>query len=321
MLLANELFGQYRANSRARQLRLSRAIEPTHALHHTSMPKVTYLVPTNRVDRFLRCALQSIDDDTYKDKSIVLVDNTMGEADAVELFVEQLGLRTPIQVVHCTAAGVSQALNAGLRVISSEYVARMDADDLVAPNRTTLQVDSLECAPQYVGLGSSASVINSLGVHIGRLSMPRISSIPEMRNSLRVENPYIHPSVMIRTKVLQEFGYSEWAVNCQDWDLWIRLALQGKLLGNLPARLLSYRQHPEQISVNKGKDENAHALRRALETLEPSYQGRYLFQRNYLEHRRPTFFETAQILVAELPKIRSIFAARKLAASLLRVYG
>lgn len=282
------------------------------------MARVVYLLPAHKINKHLGEALRSVDADPYGDKSILLVDNSLMPAMEMSDYCESLELSTRIDVVKCDERGVSEALNFGLNRIDSEYIARMDSDDLVVPGRTREQVDCLANNKRYSGLGSCALVVNDSGLVCGHLNMPQICSLEEMTNTLRVENPYIHPSVMMRTDVLQRFGYAEWGVNCEDWNLWVRMAKEGLLMGNLPGKFLKYRRHLNQVSVMNNFSERAVALRRTLSVLDSVFDDSYMFQRWYLERRKPSLSQLLEVVAREVPKLRNLYAARKLVTALGR---
>lgn len=281
------------------------------------MPRVTYLLPTNKINKYLWETLRSIDNDEYKDKSVVIIDNTLNNELNSDL-IEKLKINTPIKIVHCPLQGVAQALNVGIQLIDSEYTARIDGDDLIEPNRTETQVLILDNFKKLSGIGSAATTIDHNGHILGKLVMPKIDTIEVMKCTLEIENSYIHPSIMLRTKLLKEKKYSEWATNCQDWDLWIRMALDNQLIDNTKQKLIKYRLHNDQVSkidyINKNRD----ALKKTLQQLKPNEEINYFFQRVYLENKKPSYKEIVKILINQAPNIKSIFAARKLMSSLIR---
>lgn len=280
------------------------------------MARVVYLVPSHAVNKYLGEALLSIDADPYGDKSILVVDNSSSSEMEMSYYCESLGLTTPVRVVRCHERGVSAALNFGIDQIDCEFIARMDSDDLVVPGRTQEQVDRLVEYRQYSGFGSCAMLVNENGDITGRLNMPKIASIAEMKSTLRIENPYIHPSMMMRAEVLRRFKYAAWGVNCEDWDLWVRLAKEGFLVGNLSGNYLKYRRHSNQVSVLHDYEERAAPLRRTLSVLDETLVQSYMFQRWYLERSRPTLRQLLDILVNEVPRLRNFYSAKKLISAL-----
>jgi cellulose synthase/poly-beta-1,6-N-acetylglucosamine synthase-like glycosyltransferase len=78
--------------------------------------------------------------------------------------------------------------------------------------------------------------------------MNKLVEDEEIRRSIFIESPLLHPSVMFhRQAILEAGGYRNcaWA---EDYDLWLRLYLQGKRFGKVPETLLEWREHPGRLT-------------------------------------------------------------------------
>lgn len=141
--------------------------------------------------------------------------------------------------------GLGGALRAGLNVCSSEFVARMDADDIALDTRFQKQIDFLSRNPHIEVLGSYAYLINTAGEQIGERSVP-VSNAEIKR--LIWACPIIHPSVMFRRARILEVGSydADIAPRQEDYDLWIRAARKGITFHNLPECLIFYRVSREE---------------------------------------------------------------------------
>lgn len=92
-------------------------------------PKVTVIIPVYKVERYLRGAVQSVIDQTYKNINIILVDD--GSPDNCPQICDELGEKHDnITVIHKVNGGLSSARNAGLDSINNtDYVLFLDSDD------------------------------------------------------------------------------------------------------------------------------------------------------------------------------------------------
>ncbi|MCH7480189.1 MAG: hypothetical protein IIC79_02230 [Chloroflexi bacterium] len=73
-------------------------------------------------------------------------------------------------------------------------------------------------------------------------------SAEDLRREIFVESPVAHPSVMYRRAAVQEIGgYQEngWA---EDYDLWLRMYLDGAHFAKIPQVLLQWREHPQRLT-------------------------------------------------------------------------
>lgn len=159
-----------------------------------------------------------------------------------------------------TNKGLSECLNFGIQLAKGKYIARMDADDVMQPDRLKRQLDFLELNENYGLVASNLELINAEGLTIGEISCP--NSDTEIKKMLLKRNPFAHPSVMMRKTLLMNFGniYSKKFPHCEDYELWIRLSTKTKFYC-LPEKLLRYRMHSMQITSSKSRKVNFDVLR------------------------------------------------------------
>ena len=96
----------------------------------TAPPLVTVLLPTYNRREFLSAAVRSIHDQTFRDwRLLVLNDGGEDVSDVAAGFGDPR-----IECLALPHRGKAAALNAGLALVRSRYVAYMDDDDLVYPD-------------------------------------------------------------------------------------------------------------------------------------------------------------------------------------------
>ena len=97
------------------------------------MPKISVIVPIYNVEKYLNRCIDSITNQTYKNLEIILVDD--GSPDNCgKICDEYAGNDSRIRVVHKANGGSSSARNAGLDIMTGEYVMFVDSDDYIAPD-------------------------------------------------------------------------------------------------------------------------------------------------------------------------------------------
>src|SRR5439155_1302689 len=119
------------------------------------------------------------------------------------------------------------ALNLGLAHCRGELIARMDADDLVHPDRLRLQAEMLA---MDAALGAAGSLIDCiprpLSPGMARLErwLNQTVTAEQCRNARFIEAPLVHPSATFRRDALQG-GWEDhgWA---EDWDLQLRMVVR-----------------------------------------------------------------------------------------------
>lgn len=222
-------------------------------------PLVSVLLPTYNSSSYLRQSVESILRQTYKNFELIVVDDASEDGTAAVL--DDFDDSRIVRITFDKNQGIVNALNTALRRAKGSYVARMDADDIAKPDRLLCQVDFLEKHPDVVIVGTWIQ-------GFGRLRRPYIHRYPvangEIQSSQYFENPFAHPSVMIRLSVFDKLGkpYCPAFPYVEDWELWGRVFEFGKA-ANIPEELLFYRVHPSS-SNHRFSDVQKSAKKRLL---------------------------------------------------------
>jgi glycosyltransferase involved in cell wall biosynthesis len=192
---------------------------------------------------FVEEAAGSILQQTYRRTTLMLVcDGPVGRD--VDAFLKTL----PIDRVRISRfernRGLPAALNHMLDIVvredAWEFVARMDADDVSAPDRIAKQVAFLRSRPDVGIVGTWCVEIDERGRELFEKRLP--TEHDEMLAFMATRIPLIHPSVMVRASVFSGgTRYDESLRQMQDYDLWSRLAFDGVRMANIPEALLRFR--------------------------------------------------------------------------------
>lgn len=215
------------------------------------MPKVSVImgIYNEKNKKQTALAIDSILNQTYKDFEFMICDDGSDEA-CYQWLTEYCRKDGRIHIIRNeTNAGLSIALNHCLEHVSSEYVARMDADDLSKPVRIEKQVAFLESHKEYSLVGSNAELIDHNGIWGER----KLTEKPEKEDFLYT-SPFIHPSIVMRTEALRQLnGYSteKYALRVEDYDLFMRAYTQGMKGYNIQENLIQYRE--DRASYQKRK--------------------------------------------------------------------
>jgi len=174
------------------------------------------------------------------DMVVVTVDGPIGPALEAQL-AELVGSSpVPVELVRLPEnRGLATALNAGLAVIATEYVARMDADDVSHPERFARQLAAIEAD----GLDLVGSALAEFAGSIDHVVATRVPpSGAEIHRRAPWAQPFHHPTVVYRHAVVAAVGgYPTDVGGIEDYPLFARLLVGGALVENLPDPLLYYR--------------------------------------------------------------------------------
>ena len=128
---------------------------------------LTVLMPVRAVDEFLPIAVDSLKNQTFKDFicHILCGHLTKEELKCLSELVSGDD-RFVLHQLHLN--GIAFALNYGLNLVKTKYVARMDSDDISHPTRFEKQLNFLEGNPNYVMVGSRVIIVDEHGEKIVR---------------------------------------------------------------------------------------------------------------------------------------------------------
>jgi glycosyltransferase involved in cell wall biosynthesis len=220
-------------------------------------PTISVLMPVYNAERYVAQAVESILDQTFRDFEFLIVDDgsTDGSLEILKRFAAQ---DDRIRLISRPNTGYVVALNQMLALARGEFIARMDADDISAPNRFQIQLDYLNSHNEILVLGSAMRWIDPDGDLLRDHTPPSDHESIDQAHLKRLEAVICHPTTMIRRIAFEKVGYyNPDFFGAEDLDLWLRIAEIG-ILENLPDVLLSYRFHPQKVGIqHRGKQLNA----------------------------------------------------------------
>jgi glycosyltransferase involved in cell wall biosynthesis len=211
---------------------------------------ISIILPVFNAEKYLLECLQSIENQTYINWELVIINDgsTDNSHQIIVDFIQKVS--NQVQYFHLEInKGLPYCLNLGIQHAKGEYIARIDADDVMMEERLQKQVDFLEKHKSVGIIGSYAIDINELGNPIELFTVAERNQI--LKENLFTVCPFIHPSVMFRTHILINcIGYQNKYRYAEDYDLWFRLANITQF-ANLPEPLIKRRIHNQQITFSK----------------------------------------------------------------------
>lgn len=206
-------------------------------------PRLSVVLAVWNGEAYLAESLRSIVAQTFHDWELIVVDD--GSTDHTAQILDQFQQEDArIRVYSQPNCGLIASLNRGLTIATGEYVARMDADDVSMPDRFAVQVEYMD---QHQDIGICGSWIETFEPGTSEV-VKYPSDDGAIRCQLIFSSALAHPTVMLRRSVLVQYSlrYHEQAKYAEDYDLWVRAAVYTRL-ANIPAVLLRYRVHPQQV--------------------------------------------------------------------------
>lgn len=221
-------------------------------------PKFSVLMSVYKKEnpKFLDEALTSIEQQTVIPSEIVLVEDGP-IPDCLQKVIRNhrsnfINTFKIIKSIHNQGLGAS--LRLGTKFISTNWIARMDSDDISAPNRFELQLDEIAKNPELAIVGGQVQEFagNPLRV-VGYRRVPTSEAL--IRQFIKWRSPFNHPSVMLNKKILQKVGGYVPYGNLEDYYLWSRIITQQYRVMNINKVLLKMRVD-EGMYQRRGKISN-----------------------------------------------------------------
>lgn len=211
-------------------------------------PKISVVMPVFNGEKFLKEAVESILNQTYKDFEFLIVydESTDDTLSIIQGFQKQ---DERVVLVYGDGKRIIGALNKGIERAQGQYIARMDADDISLPTRFEKQMNhmgslGLDICGGHSLLIDSDGKINGIGI------MPRSHDLCGLSMMFRV--PFPHPGVMIRKGFLTdyslEYGQSKYRT-AEDFDMWVRMFSAGAKFGNIDDIVIQYRVLDNSLSA------------------------------------------------------------------------
>jgi hypothetical protein len=205
------------------------------------MAEISILMPVYNAEAFIKEAIDSILNQIFQDFELLALDD--GSTDCSAEIVRSYS-DPRIRYVSCSH-DYTATLNKGLEMAQGRYIARMDADDIMMPERLQTQYGYMEASPHIAACGA---YVQTFGYESETVTTPieHGDIIQQMLNGNPVSNTsgFIRKDVLIKNNIRYREGYF---FAC-DYKFWTEIARAGKL-ANIPEILVRYRKHNRQVTV------------------------------------------------------------------------
>ena len=262
-----------------------------------STPSISVLMGVYNCASTVEEAVHSIIAQTVTDWELIICDD--GSSDNTYEVVQELARRDPriVLIRNDRNMGLAPTLNHCLRIARGTYTARMDGDDLCAPDRFEKELALLESDPHCAVVSCAMISFDQDGPY----GISHYLKKPK-RQDLIMRSPFCHAGCMMHKAILLQLnGYSESEAvrRMEDYDLWFRLYQAGHYGRNLPDTLYSMRD-----------DRNAYK-RRTLTARLNSTRLKYRIYRAFRPGIRYIPYVFAPVIKGLLPEKLYTFLRRK----------
>ncbi|MBD2412037.1 glycosyl transferase family 2 [Nostoc calcicola FACHB-389] len=261
------------------------------------MPKITVCIPTfNRIS-LLPYAIASVLNQSEQDFELIVCDD--GSTDGTPELISKYTDHRIKYIRHPQNIGKSNNMRSGFDAANGEYFIKFDDDDGLTPDflASTAAILDRDSSIDFVGTDHWIIDINNIrdegktqenSHRWGRKDLPA-GIVDNLLEVVFIHQSFQVGATLFRRKTLQELGFMLPNMqNCEDNDLFVRLALAGKKGYYLPELLMEYRCHAEQQGINRAIPYFFDKVR---------YLESYKFESEKLENIRQNRLKETQLLL------------------------
>ncbi|MDD5088925.1 MAG: glycosyltransferase [bacterium] len=208
-------------------------------------PPLSVKIPIYNAERFLAECIRSIQAQTFGDFEVIAVlDGCTDRSEEILMELKDERFRV---IKHETNRGVVAALNTAVELARAPLLARMDADDVMLPERLRKQVEFMNEHDEVTILGTWFDTIDNQSRVVKRV-FPFPATHDEIHSAFRRYNAIGGPTMCMRVERIRAIGgYAATEPYADDLTLCLQCLAAGYRFANLPEVLLHYRRSPNQL--------------------------------------------------------------------------
>lgn len=184
---------------------------------HLDYPVVSIVIPFYNNETTLLDAIKSVFSQTYKNWELILLND--GSTDKSLEIANSINDNRVKVVNDGVNRGLVYRLNQSPLLVNGQYIARMDGDDLMHPQRLEKQMLMFFKNPDLDLVDTGAYSIDEVGNPIGVRGLVPINYSPShiLKNTI-----LLHASIIGKKEWFQKFPYDPIYIRAEDRELWMR---------------------------------------------------------------------------------------------------
>ncbi len=211
-------------------------------------PKVSLVIPVYNGAGYLKYAIDSALQQTYKNLEIIVVNDGSTDKGKTERLIKTYGKR--IRYIYKENGGVSSALNLAIEKMTGEYFSWLSHDDTYEPKKVEVEINYLQekgllhkkviVYSDYYLIDTRGKVLSkAIKNHEELVQKPEYALLKGNINGL---------SLLIPKSAFDEYGGFDINLKAtQDYELWRKMAQTYDFI-HIPELLVSTRIHAKQVT-------------------------------------------------------------------------
>lgn len=265
----------------------------------THSPEISVMMCAHNAAKYIGEAIDSILQQSFGDFELIIVDDGSSDntSDIIQSYTDER-----IRCIHGQHDYI-RSLNFGLHLCRGEFIARMDADDVMMPNRLERQIHTMRLFPDISVCFSWVKTIGSINER--QLGHKAKEEVDNAFFWLLTGNFLIHPTAMLRRSFIvdKHLRYKNYPY-AEDYKFWTDIARVGGKFYVIPELLLCYRINRSQVSFLYHEEQRDTRLRiqqeiieRLLELNIPQRNSLSKLYRQYLKLNQADLIDGDEIVV------------------------
>jgi glycosyltransferase involved in cell wall biosynthesis len=226
----------------------------------TAVPKISVCIPTYNRSHLLPYAVNSVLNQTHPDFELLICDDA--STDSTPDVVAQWNDSRIRYIRHPQNIKRSRNMRSGFEAAQGKYFIKFDDDDALTPDflqqtATVLDQDAtvdFVCSDHWVINAQSQRDEEATRQNSEKWKKDRLTRgiVPDLLSETFHHQSLQVGSTLFRLDSLKQLDFMRFeADGCEDFDLLVRLALAGKTGYFIPEKLMEYRFHGGQTSLNQ----------------------------------------------------------------------
>ncbi len=217
---------------------------------------VSVVLPVKDGERFIKEAINSVLNQTYKNFELIIVDD--GSTDNTPKIISEMTDDSRVKVITMENKGLPTALNVGFNAAKGEFLTWISADNVADRDFLSVLICEMIACPSVAMVYGNMRLIDECGRLIrchGWYELPIGSAnvkLPKNTNALNiVANNTIGAAFLYRASAAEIIGgYSPYRFGTEDYDYWMRFNEVFEIKHIKESRAIySYRMHKDSLTA------------------------------------------------------------------------
>lgn len=198
-------------------------------------------------------AVQSVLQQSYNNFELLLINDGSNDS-SVSILQSIMSRDRRMRLTTIPRSGVAHAFNVGIQQAKGKYIARMDSDDAMLPDRLEKQLVFLEqnhevgvvsCLVEY---GGDRRAQEGYARHVDWINT--LISPEDIALNRFIDSPVCNPSVMFRNDLTKQHVTALSGDFPEDYEMWLRWMDAGVQFAKIPETLFVWNDLPTRLTRN-----------------------------------------------------------------------